>query len=122
MRLGTRQECVGSSPRVSGDCQDGTKEFARRRSRLVGRLSGVAEKLAGSLTMTASMELQPDNGPRSSLSIGPGFGRCGEFRQEFARRFADGIMKLTGNTPGDHRGEDQKTCHKYVGGYRIGGR
>ncbi|RRT54440.1 hypothetical protein B296_00035909 [Ensete ventricosum] len=48
MRLGTRQECVGSSPRVSGACQDGAREFARRRPRLTGRLSGVAEKLVGS--------------------------------------------------------------------------
>ncbi|RRT77282.1 hypothetical protein B296_00017903, partial [Ensete ventricosum] len=31
MRLGTRQECVGSSSRVSGVCQDGAREFARRR-------------------------------------------------------------------------------------------
>ncbi|RWV81873.1 hypothetical protein GW17_00056670, partial [Ensete ventricosum] len=46
MRLGTRQECVESSPRVSGACQDSTREFARRRLRLAGRLSGVAEKLA----------------------------------------------------------------------------
>ncbi|RRT31819.1 hypothetical protein B296_00058049, partial [Ensete ventricosum] len=47
--------------------------------------------------------------------------RCGEFRQEFARRFVEGIGKLTGNMLRDHRGEDQKTCCKYVGGYRIGG-
>ncbi|RRT47475.1 hypothetical protein B296_00044377 [Ensete ventricosum] len=60
MQLGTHQECVGSSPRVSGVCQDGTREFARRRPRLVGRLSGVAEKLTG------------NDGPRSSLGIGPG--------------------------------------------------
>ncbi|RWW39892.1 hypothetical protein BHE74_00054734 [Ensete ventricosum] len=71
------------------------------------------------LTMTESMELQLDNGPRSSLSIGPRFGRCGGFRREFARRFTEGIEKLAGNTPGDHQGEDQKTCRKYVGGYRI---
>ncbi|RZS05101.1 hypothetical protein BHM03_00035567 [Ensete ventricosum] len=48
MRLGTRQECVGSSPRVSGVCQDSAREFAKRRLRLAGRLSGVAEKLTGS--------------------------------------------------------------------------
>ncbi|RWV94987.1 hypothetical protein BHE74_00058902 [Ensete ventricosum] len=65
------------------------------------------------------MELQPDNGPRSSLSIGPGCGRCGGFRWEFTRRFTEGIGKLAGNTPGDHRKEDQKTYHKYAGGYRI---
>ncbi|RZS24967.1 hypothetical protein BHM03_00058111 [Ensete ventricosum] len=31
-----------------GSCQDGAREFAGRRSRLAGRLSGVAERLAGS--------------------------------------------------------------------------
>ncbi|RRT31284.1 hypothetical protein B296_00054860 [Ensete ventricosum] len=67
------------------------------------------------------MKLQLNDGPRSSLSIGPGFGRCGGFRREFARRFTEGIGKLARNTPGDHQGEDQKTYRKYVGGYRIGG-
>ncbi|RWV79526.1 hypothetical protein GW17_00059321, partial [Ensete ventricosum] len=60
------------------------------------------------------------NGPRSSLSIGPRFRRCGGFPREFARRFAEGIGKLAGNTPGDHWGEDQKACHNYVEGYWIG--
>ncbi|RRT64548.1 hypothetical protein B296_00009029 [Ensete ventricosum] len=48
MRLETRQEYVGSSPRVSRACQDGAREFARRRPRLAEKLSGVAEKLVGS--------------------------------------------------------------------------
>ncbi|RRT46950.1 hypothetical protein B296_00024283 [Ensete ventricosum] len=48
MRLGTRPECVRSSPRVSGVCQDGTREFTGRRPRLTERLSGVAERLARS--------------------------------------------------------------------------
>ncbi|RWW58255.1 hypothetical protein BHE74_00034911 [Ensete ventricosum] len=39
------------------------------------------------------------NRPRSSLSIGPGFGQCGGFRREFTRRFFEGIGKLAGNTP-----------------------
>ncbi|RWW56926.1 hypothetical protein BHE74_00036312 [Ensete ventricosum] len=43
MRLGTRLECVGSSPRVSGACQDGAREFVGRRSRLVRRLSGTMQ-------------------------------------------------------------------------------
>ncbi|RWV80798.1 hypothetical protein GW17_00057867 [Ensete ventricosum] len=47
MRLGTHQECIGSLPKVLEVCQDGTREFTRRRSRLVGRLSGVVEKLTG---------------------------------------------------------------------------
>ncbi|RRT55170.1 hypothetical protein B296_00016278 [Ensete ventricosum] len=40
MRLRTRLECVESSPRVSGACYDGVREFIRRRSRLTERLSG----------------------------------------------------------------------------------
>ncbi|RWV81974.1 hypothetical protein GW17_00056562, partial [Ensete ventricosum] len=47
--------------------------------------------------------LQSDDGPRSSLGIAPGsddaVGPC----REFARRFAEGIRKLAGNTPGDRR-------------------
>ncbi|RWW01755.1 hypothetical protein GW17_00035189 [Ensete ventricosum] len=49
MRLETRQECVGTSPKVSGACQDDTREFAGRRLRLVGRLLRVAKKLIGRL-------------------------------------------------------------------------
>ncbi|RRT50159.1 hypothetical protein B296_00032303 [Ensete ventricosum] len=53
--------------------------------------------------MTRAIELQPDDGPRSSLGIGPGSDDAVGFRREFARRFAEGIGKLAGNTPGDHR-------------------
>ncbi|RWV92213.1 hypothetical protein GW17_00045430 [Ensete ventricosum] len=47
------------------------------------------------------MELQPDDGPRSSLSIEPRFRRCSGISLEFVRRFAEGIGKLTGNMLGD---------------------
>ncbi|RRT31607.1 hypothetical protein B296_00042677 [Ensete ventricosum] len=70
--------------------------------------------------MTGAMKLQPDDGPGSSLSIGPRFARCSEISLEFARRFVEGIGKLAGNTLGDQRGEDQKTRCKYARGYRIG--
>ncbi|RWV93340.1 hypothetical protein GW17_00044213 [Ensete ventricosum] len=89
MRLGTHQECVGSSPRVLGVCQDGAREFAKRRPRLVGRLSGVAEKLVGS---------------RNDDVVGS--------RRKFARRFTEGIGKLAGNVKGDRWKEDQRTCRK----------
>ncbi|RRT48855.1 hypothetical protein B296_00018542 [Ensete ventricosum] len=91
MWLGTHQECVGSSPKVSGVYQDGAREFARRRPRLVGRLSRVAEKFAG------------NNGPRSSLDIGPGLDDTVGPRWEFAKRIVEGIRKLAGNMSGDHR-------------------
>ncbi|RWW03384.1 hypothetical protein GW17_00033460 [Ensete ventricosum] len=67
--------------------------------------------------MTGAMELQPDDGPRSSLGIVPGFGRCSGISLEFARRFAEWIEKLAGRSPE----EDRKTRHKNVGGCRIGG-
>ncbi|RWW25611.1 hypothetical protein BHE74_00020723 [Ensete ventricosum] len=44
MRLGTRQECVESSPRVSGVCQDGAmrsrRKFARRSTEGIEKLAG----------------------------------------------------------------------------------
>ncbi|RRT41598.1 hypothetical protein B296_00031413 [Ensete ventricosum] len=46
--MGTHLECVGSSPRVLGACQDSSREFAGRRPGLVRRLSEVAEKLVKS--------------------------------------------------------------------------
>ncbi|RWW50017.1 hypothetical protein BHE74_00043758 [Ensete ventricosum] len=49
IRLETRLECVGSSLRASVAYQDGAREFTGRRLRLAKRLSGVVEKLAGSL-------------------------------------------------------------------------
>ncbi|RZS20488.1 hypothetical protein BHM03_00053016 [Ensete ventricosum] len=42
-------------------------------------------------------------GPRSSLSIGLGFGRCSGISPKFARRFSEWIEKLAGNTLGDRR-------------------
>ncbi|RZR75907.1 hypothetical protein BHM03_00000489 [Ensete ventricosum] len=45
MRLGTRLECIESSPRVSGAYQDDAREFTGRRPRLAGRLSVVVERL-----------------------------------------------------------------------------
>ncbi|RRT42968.1 hypothetical protein B296_00043405 [Ensete ventricosum] len=52
--------------------------------------------------MTGSIELQPDNGPRSSLGIGPGSDDAVGSRREFARKFVEGIGKLAGNMKGDH--------------------
>ncbi|RRT58534.1 hypothetical protein B296_00027727 [Ensete ventricosum] len=37
------------------------------------------------------------------MGIGSGSDDAIRPRQEFARRFAEGIEKLVGNTPGDHR-------------------
>ncbi|RRT49707.1 hypothetical protein B296_00049183 [Ensete ventricosum] len=49
------------------------------------------------------MELQPDDGPRSSLGIGPSSDYAVGPHRELTRRFVKGIGKLTRNTPRDHR-------------------
>ncbi|RWW35558.1 hypothetical protein BHE74_00059502 [Ensete ventricosum] len=52
--------------------------------------------------MTGVMELQLDDGPRLSLGIGPGSDDVMGPHWEFARKFTEGIEKLTGNTLRDH--------------------
>ncbi|RRT55613.1 hypothetical protein B296_00017087 [Ensete ventricosum] len=68
----------------------------------------LAQPLGGPLvgTVPASVTSMCDpshDGPRSSLSIGPGFKRCSGISPKFASRFAEGIGKLARNTPGDRR-------------------
>ncbi|RWW45240.1 hypothetical protein BHE74_00048936 [Ensete ventricosum] len=70
MRLGTRRECVESSPRVSGVCQDGAREFVRRRPRLTEKLSGVAEKLAGNDVVGSHRSSLGDSSKGSESSLG----------------------------------------------------
>ncbi|RZS18596.1 hypothetical protein BHM03_00050902 [Ensete ventricosum] len=64
------------------------------------------------------MELQPDDGPRYNLGIGPSSDDAVGSRRKFARRFAEGIGKLAGNAKGDRWEEDQRTCCKITGGCR----
>ncbi|RZR98122.1 hypothetical protein BHM03_00027433 [Ensete ventricosum] len=91
---------AGSSLRVSGAGQDGAREFARRRSRLVGRSLRVVEKLAGSWE-----DFEVD-------VLGQGLEDAEGTRREFAKRFVEGIRKLARNMPGDHRWKDRET-HRY---------
>ncbi|RZR73494.1 hypothetical protein BHM03_00024977 [Ensete ventricosum] len=72
--------------------------------------------------MTGSMKLQPDDGPRYSLGIGPSSDDAVGSRRKFARRFAEGIGNLAENTKGDCREEDQRTYRKIVGVYGMGSR
>ncbi|RZS08905.1 hypothetical protein BHM03_00039943 [Ensete ventricosum] len=65
--------------------------------------------------MAGSMKLQPDDGPRYSLGIGPRSDDAVGYRQKFARRFAEGIGKLIGNAKGDRQKEDRRTCRKIAG-------
>ncbi|RWW41095.1 hypothetical protein BHE74_00053442, partial [Ensete ventricosum] len=60
-----------------------------------------------------------DNGPRSSLGIGPSSDDEVVSHREFTRRFIEGIKNLAGNTKGDRREEDRRAYRKNTGGYRI---
>ncbi|RRT34496.1 hypothetical protein B296_00008703 [Ensete ventricosum] len=62
------------------------------------------------------MKLQPDDGPRYSLVIGPSSDDAVGSRRKFARRFVEGIGKLTGNVKGDCREKDRRTCRKIARG------
>ncbi|RWV92225.1 hypothetical protein GW17_00045417 [Ensete ventricosum] len=64
------------------------------------------------LTMTGAMELQPDDGLRSSLGIRPGSDDEVRPCRKFTRRFIEGIRKLAWNTPGDHRKKTRRLCRK----------
>ncbi|RRT49714.1 hypothetical protein B296_00052197 [Ensete ventricosum] len=68
--------------------------------------------------MAESMELQPDDGPRKSLGIGPSSDDAVGSCRKFARRFGERIGKLAGNMKGDRRKEDRRTCRKIAGGCR----
>ncbi|RWW01350.1 hypothetical protein BHE74_00043920 [Ensete ventricosum] len=105
----------------SDDAVGPRREFARRFVEGIGKLTGnmlgdyqrktigLAAKmpeavgLSGRLNMIGAMELQPNDGPKSSLSIGPGFGRCSGISPKFVRTFAEGIGKLAENMSGDYQ-------------------
>ncbi|RWV86666.1 hypothetical protein GW17_00051411 [Ensete ventricosum] len=97
MRLETRQECVGSLLRVSRACQNDTRGFARRRLRLAGRLSGVAEKLAESW----------DGLVMDVLAI--------------MIDFTEGIGKIARNTSGDRRRKTMRLAVGEAKGCRFAG-
>ncbi|RZR80954.1 hypothetical protein BHM03_00007082 [Ensete ventricosum] len=64
------------------------------------------------------MKLQPDDEPRKSLGIRPSSDDAVGSRRKFARRFTEGIEKLTGNAKGDRWKEDLRTYRKIAKGCR----
>ncbi|RWW63884.1 hypothetical protein BHE74_00028910 [Ensete ventricosum] len=71
--------------------------------------------------MIGAMELQPDDGLISSFSIGSGFGQCSGISPEFARRFVEGIGKLTGNISEDHRKKTRRLTARIPEATRLAG-
>ncbi|RWW60294.1 hypothetical protein BHE74_00032730 [Ensete ventricosum] len=67
------------------------------------------------------MKLQPDDGQISSLGIGPGSDDAVGPRREFAKRFAEGIGKVTGNTPGDRQKKTGRPTARISKAARLAG-
>ncbi|RWW06086.1 hypothetical protein GW17_00030611 [Ensete ventricosum] len=67
------------------------------------------------------MELQPNDGPRSSLGIRLGSDDVVGHRREFTRRFAEGIRKLARNTLGDHRKKTRRLAARLLEAARLAG-
>ncbi|RRT34972.1 hypothetical protein B296_00058615 [Ensete ventricosum] len=98
-----RVDAVGNSPGVRRELAEGIGSLPGWRKGVRQKKIETRRKIVRGLIMTGAMELQLDDGPRSSLSIGPGFRQCSGISPKFARRFTEGIEKLAGNMPGDHR-------------------
>ncbi|RWW80735.1 hypothetical protein BHE74_00010914 [Ensete ventricosum] len=93
-----RVDAIGNSSGVRWELVEGIGSLLGWRKGVRQKKIETRWKIIGGLTMTGAMELQPDDGPRSNLSIESGFGRCSGISPKFARRFAGGIGKLAGNT------------------------
>ncbi|RWV84803.1 hypothetical protein GW17_00053456, partial [Ensete ventricosum] len=117
-----RVDAVENSPGVHQELGEGIRHLPGWRKGVCQKKTETRWKIVRdsrkTCRETGAMKLQPDDGPKSSLGIESGSDDAVGFRREFARRFAEGIEKLTGNTSEDHR---EKTYRKYARGYRIGG-
>ncbi|RRT31471.1 hypothetical protein B296_00058098, partial [Ensete ventricosum] len=82
---------LGDSPKELGSSLGTRREITEKKTGgLAARLSEVAE-------------VCENNGPRSSLGIGPSSDDAMGSRREFAKRFVEGIRMLTRNMKGDHQ-------------------
>ncbi|RZS20550.1 hypothetical protein BHM03_00053079 [Ensete ventricosum] len=88
-----RVDAVGNSPGVCRDLAEGIESLPGWRKGVRQKKTETRRKIVGG-DRKAYRE--------SSLSIGPGSDDTVGSRREFARRFAEGIGKLAGNTSGDH--------------------
>ncbi|RZS18799.1 hypothetical protein BHM03_00051132 [Ensete ventricosum] len=97
------QRRFGNSPGVRQEFAEGIGSLLGWRKGVHWKKTETRRKIVGGLTTTGAIELQPDDGPRSSLGIRPGSDDAAGPRREFTRRFAKGIGKLAWNTPGERR-------------------
>ncbi|RRT58021.1 hypothetical protein B296_00010128 [Ensete ventricosum] len=120
--MGARWEFAGGIEKLVGniprDRQRKTVRLAARMSETAGLTGGPRGSLMrnyslGPRYMELSLEdkadlKRADDGPRLSLSIRLGSDNVVGLRREFAKRFAEGIGKVAGNTPRDHRKKTER--------------
>ncbi|RRT37464.1 hypothetical protein B296_00009466 [Ensete ventricosum] len=103
-----RVDAVGISLGVHRELTEGIGSLLGWRKGVHQKKTKTRRKIIGGLTMTGAKELQPYDGPRSSLSIGLGFGRCSGISPEFTRRFTEGIGKFAESMSEDRREKTRK--------------
>ncbi|RZS20237.1 hypothetical protein BHM03_00052727 [Ensete ventricosum] len=91
MRWDLARSSLGDSPKESRRSLGTRREIAGKKTR------GLAARLP------AIVRVCGNNGPRSSLGIGPSSDDAVGSRREFAKRFVEGIRMLARNMKGDHR-------------------
>ncbi|RWW17039.1 hypothetical protein GW17_00019051 [Ensete ventricosum] len=72
--------------------------------------------------MTEPIELQPDDGPRSSLGIGPSSDDAVGPHRKVARRFIEGTRKLARNMSGDRQKKIGRLTVRMLEATRLAGR
>ncbi|RWW75101.1 hypothetical protein BHE74_00016891 [Ensete ventricosum] len=103
-----RVDAVGNSPGVRRKLVEGIES-------LPGWHKGVRQKKIE----THRKIIEGSRKAYQDLGIGPGSDDAMGSRRKFARRFVEGIEKLTANAKGDCQEEDQRTCYKIVEGCQI---
>ncbi|RRT34757.1 hypothetical protein B296_00052433, partial [Ensete ventricosum] len=98
-----RVDAVGNSSGVHREFTEGIRSLPGWRKGVHQKRTETYQKIVGG-SRKAYRELEWSyDGPRSSLSIGSGFGRCSGILSEFARGFIEGIRKLARNMSEDYR-------------------
>ncbi|RRT31575.1 hypothetical protein B296_00044201 [Ensete ventricosum] len=112
-------DAVGNSPGVGRKLAEGIGSSPGWRKRVRQKKIETHRKIVGGSRKACRKLGWSYNELRSSLGIGPSSDDEMVSHWEFAKRFAEGIGKLTGNTKGDRREEDRRIGRKNVRGYRI---
>ncbi|RZS24469.1 hypothetical protein BHM03_00057545 [Ensete ventricosum] len=112
MRLGTRQEYVGSSPRVSRVFLGWRKGVRQKKTKTRQKIIGGSRKACQETNYDRSNGVTTRLWAKIKLGHRAGFRRCNGISLKFARRFTEGIGKFVGNMPGDRRKKTRRLAER----------